>query len=127
MASFNKDTTLVDAELVAGSASDAQSPIAFRVAGAKTIPSKGTLPWLIAGTLVVAAGCWFALKPAPSVSPSGKTGNSLRQTPVDVAAVEIGDVEEPLSGLGSVTPLATVTVKSEISGKIRSSIRKVKW
>lgn len=41
-------------------------------------------------------------------------------TPVGAAKVTKGDIEEILSGLGTVTPLATITVQAQIAGQLMS-------
>ncbi|MBB3260641.1 multidrug efflux system membrane fusion protein [Paraburkholderia bannensis] len=91
------------------------------------------LPWVL---LAVAAGAiaLFALRPhgAPSGGPAGFPGGpggppgapgamgGGQAQAVGVAAAATGDVPVRLSSLGTVTSLATVTVKSQISGYLQS-------
>jgi multidrug efflux system membrane fusion protein len=88
--------------------------------------------WLIVFGLIAAcaAGYWYFLMPnaAPAEGaqrtggrpggPGGGPGASGRSTPVVVAPAKKGDVGVYLSGLGSVVPIATVTVKSRIDGQL---------
>jgi multidrug efflux system membrane fusion protein len=49
-------------------------------------------------------------------SPGGRPGRGLGAIPVDAARARKGDIGVYDTGLGSVTPIYTVTVKSQISG-----------
>jgi multidrug efflux system membrane fusion protein len=72
--------------------------------------------WLAVIVLVVAGVAWWIhTRPAPQ-APSGRAGTGGAATPVVAAAAEKGDVNIQLNGLGTVTPLATVTVRTQISG-----------
>ena len=54
-----------------------------------------------------------------SGAPPGKGGDAAtRKTPVVVMPVERGSIDIYLNGLGTVTPLATVTVKSRVDGQL---------
>ncbi|WP_224009016.1 MULTISPECIES: MdtA/MuxA family multidrug efflux RND transporter periplasmic adaptor subunit [Paraburkholderia] len=89
-------------------------------------------PWALL-LLAVAGGALFALRPhAPGAGgppgfpgghgfpggPGGPMGGMAQS--VGVAAAATGDVPVRLSSLGTVTSLATVTVKSQISGYLQS-------
>ncbi|WP_408583427.1 MdtA/MuxA family multidrug efflux RND transporter periplasmic adaptor subunit [Paraburkholderia tropica] len=86
-------------------------------------------PWALL-LLGVAAGALFALRPhAPGAGgppgfpggpggPGGPMGGMAQS--VGVATAATGDVPVRLSSLGTVTSLATVTVKSQISGYLQS-------
>ena len=79
-------------------------------------PRRRLAPWLLAATLIVGAVGWRYAQPA--LSPAGKPADAPRPVPVSVATAAKGDLGITLAGLGAVTPLATVSVKSEISGKL---------
>jgi multidrug efflux system membrane fusion protein len=51
----------------------------------------------------------------PGGGPPGR-GGSAQPTPVSVATASSGDIDVRIPALGTVTPLATVTVKTQISG-----------
>jgi membrane fusion protein, multidrug efflux system len=67
--------------------------------------------------LVIAGVAWWIhTRPAPQ-APTGRFSGS-GPTPVVASAAEKGDIKIILNALGTVTPLATVTVKSQISGQL---------
>jgi membrane fusion protein, multidrug efflux system len=73
------------------------------------------LVWLLLVAAIVAAAFWYF--PRPQTQPKeGARGQSGAPVPVGVAAVVKGDMPVTLSQLGTVTPLAMVTVKTQISG-----------
>ncbi len=84
--------------------------------------------WLsVLGLALAAAGAYwyfFAHAASPSQSPpaSARTGGGRsvagRATPVVVAPAKKGDVAVYIAGLGSVTPITTVTVKSRVDGQL---------
>ena len=88
--------------------------------------------WLLVLCLsaACAAGYWYFLMPGaapvegaqrPGGRPGGLGGGAGaagRSTPVVAALVKKGDVGVYLAGLGSVVPIATVTVKSRIDGQL---------
>ena len=81
------------------------------------------LVWLLVLAAVVAAAAIYlprlAHKPAPSEGRHGR-GMSDRPTPVGVATAQKGGMPVTLNGLGTVTPLAVVTVKTQINGYLMS-------
>lgn len=95
--------------------------------------SRRTWPWLVALVLAAAAGAYYyfnysakapsadgvptaGAKGAGAKGKGGKTGD--RPVPVVAAAATTGDVNVFLSGLGTVTPVATVVVRSRIDGQL---------
>ena len=70
-------------------------------------------------TLVVAAAAvswWFyGRQPAP---PPARPNAFAAATPVVAATAVSGDIDMTLNGLGTVTSLATVTIKSQLSGQL---------
>jgi membrane fusion protein, multidrug efflux system len=69
--------------------------------------------WVLLVLAIIAAAVWYY--PRPESQP--KTGGRNQgPAPVAVATVQKGDMPVTLTGLGTVTPLATVTVKTQING-----------
>jgi multidrug efflux system membrane fusion protein len=78
--------------------------------------------WLIGLILILlAAGTAWYFWPRPATAPAGRAGNGRAgQAPpqlVGSATADTGDIRIILNELGTVTPLATVTVKTQISGQ----------
>jgi len=74
--------------------------------------------WLVivAALLAIALLAWL-LTPKAGHAPAGRFAGG-GPMPVVAATAQIGDMPITLIGLGTVTPLATVTVQSQISGQI---------
>src|SRR6516162_3556669 len=70
--------------------------------------------WLLLFAGIVAATVWYFPRPQPQ--PKEGRGQSGAPIPVGVSPVVKGDMPVTLSQLGTVTPLAMVTVKTQISG-----------
>jgi multidrug efflux system membrane fusion protein len=73
---------------------------------------------LVVILLLAGAGIawWIHTRPGPA-SRGGRAGAS-ETTPVVAAPVTKGDMPITMNGLGTVTPLATVTVKTQINGQL---------
>jgi membrane fusion protein, multidrug efflux system len=71
--------------------------------------------------LIVLSGvgyyAYHVLKPAPAAHTAHKHAGGPPQS-VGVATVGTGDIRITYSGLGAVTPLATITVRTQINGQI---------
>ena len=78
------------------------------------------LAWVIALVVVGVVGFagWRLLGHRAPPQGAGRFGGGAPQ-PVEVAAVGTGDIDVVLTGLGAVTPLATVTVKTQINGQLQ--------
>ena len=64
----------------------------------------------------------FGIYRVVSVIGSPKEANTDRLTapqPVGVATIKTGDIKVIVTGLGAVTPIATITVKTQINGQLR--------
>ena len=74
--------------------------------------------WLLVVLLVVAGlVAWVVLRAGKEAAPTGRF-QSTGPMPVGTAKVEKGDMAIVLSALGTVSPLATVTVKTQIAGQL---------
>src|SRR3954470_9491095 len=73
------------------------------------------------GLAVVAGAGWYITTqttPTPTTAArSGRAGQG-QPTPVGIAAAVKGDIPIVIKALGTVTPLATVTVKTQITGQL---------
>jgi membrane fusion protein, multidrug efflux system len=83
------------------------------------VARKKRRPVLLVLLLAIAAGAgyWYYTKPAPQQPqrPGGR-GDVAATTPVVAASAATGDIDITLNALGTVTSLATVTIRSNISG-----------
>ncbi|HEY1431981.1 MAG TPA: MdtA/MuxA family multidrug efflux RND transporter periplasmic adaptor subunit, partial [Stellaceae bacterium] len=90
-----------------------------RPAGIVSTPSRRSrlrwLLWVVLVLAIVGAAVWYYPRPEsqPKTAGRGQVGGPV---PVAVAAVEKGEMPVTLTGLGTVTPLATVTIKTQING-----------
>jgi multidrug efflux system membrane fusion protein len=81
---------------------------------------RGVLKWLV--VLVLAIGCvfvWEQFQHRESDKERGGSGGAPPQTIRD-APVTTGDVPIIVNALGAVTPLATVTVRTQINGQLQT-------
>jgi multidrug efflux system membrane fusion protein len=101
----------IDIHNAAGSSAYARPPLRARLLGALKRNWKPVLIVLAAAALLV----WF-VRPKPD--DSGKFTGDV-PIAVNAAKVEKGDMQVVLNALGTVTPLETVTVRTQISGQLQ--------
>ncbi len=77
------------------------------------------LAWLLAGVVVLAAIAWIILRPHPQATRPSRYALSGPMPVVTATAVK-GDMPVTLNALGTVTPLYTVTVQTQIDGQLMS-------
>ncbi len=82
----------------------------------------GRLLWLLL-ILAVGAGGWFWWAHHTSLAPgtaqtAAPAGSQLPPQPVGAATIDKGDIRVILNELGTVTPLATVIVKTQLNGPL---------
>ena len=78
----------------------------------------GSALWLLLVLLIIAGlVTWVVMRSGHQAGPTGRfqTGGP---TPVGTAKVEKGDMSVTLTALGTVTPLAMVTLKTQINGQL---------
>jgi multidrug efflux system membrane fusion protein len=83
--------------------------------GERNLPGGAATLWIGVGLLAVALVLW-AVWPSSQLG-SRRFGIGIAQ-PVGVSPVEVGDIHVTVNALGTVTPLATVTVRPQVSGQI---------
>jgi multidrug efflux system membrane fusion protein len=90
------------------------------VASARRRPWGVVVGWLLGILAIGGVITWAVLGggPAPAPAGGGRRGGDGRAAPVGVVRATRGDVPVYLDGLGSVTPLATVAVKSRVDGQL---------
>ena len=80
------------------------------------IPGGRRIFWIVVGLLLLLLVIW-AIRPDPNAGQRrGRFGGG--PMPVGVAQATLGDIDVTLNALGTVTPLATVTVRPQVSGQL---------
>src|ERR1700755_3323561 len=83
-----------------------------------------TLVGIGLGLAVVAVGGWYLATPSRKTSPAARQGGRFAAggapIPVGTATVAKGDIPIVLKALGTVTPLANVIVKTQITGQLQT-------
>jgi multidrug efflux system membrane fusion protein len=80
-------------------------------------PSWRRAAWIVLALLLALGAAWWLYKRAAPQSTTARPGIGAPM-PVVVAPVAQGDVNITFNALGTVTPLATVTVRTQISGQL---------
>ncbi|MEP9365955.1 MdtA/MuxA family multidrug efflux RND transporter periplasmic adaptor subunit [Xanthobacter sp. VNH20] len=77
-------------------------------------------PWsfLVFLALLALVGAGFLIRPQETAKPGGRNGLAGMPVPVATALAQTGSMPVTLTALGTVTPLTTVTVKTQISGRL---------
>ncbi len=90
--------------------------------GETLAPERGSLWWRVlwigGGLILILLLVWFLYQREMSVTPAGGRIGQGGPMPVGVAKAQAGDMPITLNALGTVTPLATVTVRPQVSGPI---------
>lgn len=85
---------------------------------ASPIRAKRPIGRIVLLLLAVAGLVWW-LRSGPGGAPAkGKAGRPVRPVAVTVIAARLGDVPETLTGIGTVTPLKNITVRSRVDGQL---------
>jgi membrane fusion protein, multidrug efflux system len=102
-----------------GDASNSSEPGPDPVRPEDTAAPRRRARWLpgiaIAALALAALAWWLTARSIPQAQPAR---NAAPPTPVVAAAAQTGDIDITQSALGTVTSLATVTIRSQIAGRI---------
>jgi membrane fusion protein, multidrug efflux system len=87
--------------------------------GTKTKPGSRLRPIFLLGVAVLLGlGIYRITGTLQAPKDSGRGGNKTAPQPVGVATIGTGDIKVVVNALGTVTPIATVTVKTQVNGQL---------
>jgi multidrug efflux system membrane fusion protein len=95
----------------------AEKPDRTRAPRPKRERRRSVWPGVLIG-LVLIGGAWYWMRPAPTPTRAPSNGRADQVQAVGVAPVAKGDIPIVYDGLGTVTSLATVTVRTQINGQL---------
>ena len=78
-------------------------------------PSRQRVIWIVVGLALLTALAWVIFRPHTQPTRASRANTP---TPVVLAEAQQGDMPVTINGLGTVTPLAMVTVRTQISGQL---------
>lgn len=81
---------------------------------ARKLPGGEKALWVVVGLVLLGLFIWWLLPGRTTFNGRGMGGSQ----PVGVAVVQRGPIDITVNALGTVTPLATVTVRPQVSGQI---------
>lgn len=81
------------------------------------MPLRRRLSWLVLIVLVIGGVAWWIAERPARQPQTGRFGANGAPMPVVPATVQKGDIDIIFNALGTVTPLATVTVQTQINGQ----------
>jgi multidrug efflux system membrane fusion protein len=83
-------------------------------------PRRGQrVAWVLLSAVVLASVGLFELHEHEANGGGAVLGEKIEAFPVAAVAVTSGDIDTVLSAIGTVTPLATVTIKTQINGQLQ--------
>lgn len=77
-----------------------------------------SVAWLAAALVAIIGFAWYLARPVDDDQRAGAPDAPKAAVPVGVAASVKGDLDVTIAALGTVTPLATVSVKARVSGHL---------
>ncbi len=92
--------------------------------GAEPMPSKGRRRrlwrWILPAAAILAVLVWIVLSRANNAQAARTRAAAVREIPVVGETARTGDLGVFVTGLGTATPLQTVTVRSRVDGQLTS-------